>query len=79
LIEAIRVNLLNTDRKIFITPEVQVPEDGNDRVNLLSLPTSSILEKNDCLVAINATPYEPFRLLKGIKQTAVGVVIPNIC
>ena len=76
-IEAIRVDLLNPDRKIIVTPGNHALEDNIADKNFISLTTSKFLEKNDCLIAINATPYEPFRLFEGSGQRAVGVVISN--
>ncbi len=76
-IEAIRVDLFNRDRKIIVTPGSKPIEDDMVERNFISLTTSRFLEENDCLVAINATPYEPFRIFEGSKQRAVGIVISN--
>jgi Phosphodiester glycosidase len=76
-IEAIRVDLFNSDRKIIVTPGTYALEDDSTDQNFISSTVSSFLERNDCLVAINASPYEPFRLFEGSKQRAVGVVISN--
>jgi hypothetical protein len=77
VVEAIRVDLSNPDRKIIVTPG-NLPYSKNIvEKNFLSQTTSSFLEEYDCLVAINATPFEPFRILQGKRQRAVGVVISN--
>lgn len=76
-LEAVRVDLFNPDRKIIVTPGSLPFEYDEVKKSFISLTTSKFLEKNDCLVAINATPYEPFRLLEGLRQKAVGVVISN--
>ncbi len=73
-VTALRVDLENPEREIFITPGVS-PLGSNSGKNFRSRTTSRFLEDFNCIVAINATPYHPYRFFQGLSQRAVGMVI----
>lgn len=81
---ALRIDLEHPERDIFVTPgneavdsgSVYVDADGRKK-NFSSRTASSFLEDFNCIAAINATPYFPFRIFKGFPQRAVGVVISD--
>lgn len=83
-VTALRIDLEHPERDIFVTSG-NMPVDsgsaytnGDDiEKNFSSRTTSRFLEDFDCIAAINATPYYPFRIFQGFSQRAVGVVISN--
>lgn len=75
VINALKIDLNHPGRDIFVTP-------GNKTVdrrekNFSSRTTGKFLEDFNCIAAINATPYYPFRFFQGFTQKAVGVVISD--
>ena len=72
-VTALRIDLEHPERHIFVTPG-DMPVDGKDK-NFSSRTTIRFLEDFDCIAAINATPYYPFRIFQGFSQRAVAVHI----
>ena len=81
-VTALRIDLEHPERKIFVTPGIHpvsfssVSIDDKER-NFPSRTTSQFLEDFDCIAAVNATPFYPFRIFQGRYQKAVGVVISD--
>jgi len=75
-VTVLRVDLEHPDREIFVTPGVD-PLGSNSGKNFVSRTASSFLEDFNCIAAINATPYHPYRLIQGLSQRAVGIVISD--
>lgn len=73
---ALRVDLKHSEREIFVTPGLG-PLGSNSGRNFTSKTTSSFLEDFNCIAAINATPYYPYRFFQGLSQRAVGIVISD--
>jgi len=83
-VTALRIDLEHPERDIFVTPGyypidsdylLDYEDPSNRERNFPSRTTSQFLEDFDCIAAVNATPFRPFRILQGKPQQAVGVVI----
>jgi exopolysaccharide biosynthesis protein len=75
-VNALRVDLEHPEREILVTPGVGTL-GSNSGKNFTSRTTSRFLEDFNCIAAINATPYHPYRFFQGLSQRAVGIVISD--
>lgn len=75
-VNALRVDLEHPEREIIVTPG-SGPLGSNRGKNFISRTTSRFLEDYNCIAAINATPYHPYRVFQGLSQRAVGLVISD--
>lgn len=74
---ALRIDLEHPERNIFVTPGYEQIDTMGKESNFPSRTTSQFLEDFNCIAAINATPFYPYRIVQGRPQSAVGVVISD--
>ncbi len=73
-ITALRIDLSSPDRKVVVSKGIQPAGEYSGKYNFRSTTVKRFMREKGLVAAINATPFDPYRFLPGLKQTAVGVV-----
>ncbi len=73
-ITALKIDLSSPDRKVVISRGIKPAGQYSGKYNFHSTTVKRFMREERLIAAINATPFEPYRFISGLKQSAVGVV-----
>ena len=75
-ISAVKIDLSEPEREIVISRGISPLEGGTPQKNNFRSGTiEQFMKKEGLIAAINTTPFKPYRLFPGSRQTAVGIVL----
>lgn len=77
-INAVKIDLANSKREVVVSRGIREAGNVQDREsNFISTTAKRFIKKEGLLVAVNGTPFDPYRFFPGQKQRAVGIVVSN--